>query len=115
MLVGWHVWLYFQPFSLIPGDQLWEIVAIGTVAPERVLIEKPLNAATGTNLVGTALSPDGPAHFAMPASPKDDGGTRQPGRKQADRPKPAGTLVLRRLRFFFHYHLTCAKPLPFRI
>jgi len=86
MLVGGRLWLYFQPFSPVPSKQLLKVVAVGTESLKRILVEEPLDAASGANLVGTTLGADRPAHLAMPAPPQKDGGASQPGRNQTDGP-----------------------------
>ena len=86
MFAGRLLRLCFHALSVIPRKEFLKIVAIGPVSPERNLIEQALDAAARTNLVGTALGANGPAHLAVPASPKDYGSPRQPGRHQTDRP-----------------------------
>ena len=78
-----------------------KVVAVGTVAAKDVFVEEVLDSAACADLVGAALGTDGPAHFAVPATAKDHGRSRETGGYQG--PEPAGALSLCRLRFFFHY------------
>jgi hypothetical protein len=39
------------------------------------------------------LGADGPAHFTVPAPPKDHGSTRHPGGQKAHGPEPARALL----------------------
>jgi len=80
VLFGGQLRLYFQPFSAVPSKELLEVVAVGAISPKGILIEKPLDAAAGADLIGAALRAYRPAHLAVPASPKNDGGTGQSGR-----------------------------------
>jgi hypothetical protein len=75
--------------SPLPSHQTLQVVAIWTIAAERLLIEKTLDTATHTDLVGIVFGPDRPAHLAMPAPPKDKyGSTRQTGGDEAKWPYP---------------------------
>lgn len=53
-----------------PGDKSAQIVAIGPIGTEVMLIKKAFDPAPEANLVGMVLRADGPAHFSMPASAK---------------------------------------------
>lgn len=67
------------PLGRIPGDQLIEVVTIGTDGAKGLFIEQALNAATQTYLIGVLVGSDRPAHLAMPATPeKDHPSPRQP-------------------------------------
>ena len=55
---------------LVPGNQSIEIVTIGPIRDERALIEQALGPASGANLVGVPLGPNGPAHLPVPAPPQ---------------------------------------------
>jgi hypothetical protein len=79
--------------SPIPGDQTTEIVAIGPIGLEELFIEKPLDAASGTDLIRIALRANRPAHLAVPATAKyHDCGAGQSGSHQAKRPLPTRLL-----------------------
>src|SRR5215475_5048565 len=90
--------LVFQSISSIPGKQLLKIVAIRTVAAKGILVEQTLDSAAGTNLVGTSLRSDGPAHPPVPATHAHKRRARQPSGHH--RPQPTLTLPFRRFRFF---------------
>jgi len=98
----------FQSFSTVNGKQTFKVVAIGAVASERILIKQAFDAAAGTHLVSTALRTDGPAHSAVPTTPKNDGRSGESGRHQSHGPKPLQPLGFRDARcllwFFFHSH-----------
>jgi len=100
--------LVFQSISPIPRKQPLKIVAVGTVAAEGILIEQTLDSATRTNLVGTALGSDRPAHLPVPATPQENRRARQPSGHQ--RPEPTRTLPFRGFRFFLHYQPERALP-----
>ena len=102
--------LVFQSISSIPGEQPLKIIAIRTVAAKGILVEQTLDSAAGTNLIGTSLGSDRPAHPPVPATPKENRRARQPSGHQ--RPQPARTLPLRRFRFFLHYQPERALPPP---
>jgi len=84
--------------GFIPGNQAIEIVAVRSVGAEGILIKETLDAAIEANLVGMVLSPDGPTHFAVPATAENDHpSTGQSSRQQAPRPEPPLPLL-----FFAH-------------
>jgi len=93
--------LCFHSLGAIPRKEPLKIVAVGPVSPKRILIEQSLDAATRADLVGAALRANGPAHFAVPASPKNYGSPSETRRHQPDRPQPPRTLALQRLGFVF--------------
>src|SRR5215469_3847410 len=99
MLVGRLLRLCFHPLSAIPCKKFLKIVAVRPVSSERILIEQSLDAATRAHLVGAALGANGPAHLAVPASPKNYGSSCKTRRHQPDRPQPPRTLAPQRLRF----------------
>jgi len=101
VLVGRLLRLCFHPLSAVPCKEFLKIVAVGPVSSKRFLIEQALDATARADLVSAALGANGPAHFAVPASPKDYGSPCQPGRHQPDRPQPPRTLALQRLGFVF--------------
>jgi len=51
-----------------------QIVAVGSVSAEILLIEKTLDAATQADLIGISVSANRPTHAAMPAAPQKDYG-----------------------------------------
>jgi hypothetical protein len=101
--------LLFHSISPIPRKQPLKIVAVGTVAAEGILIEQALDSAARTNLVGTTLGSDGPAHLPVPATPQEKRRARQPSGQQ--RPEPTPTRRFRGFRFFLHYQPERALPL----
>lgn len=52
----------------LPCDQVIDVVTVGPVAAESLLIEETLDAATQADLVGMFLDSYGPAHFLVPAA-----------------------------------------------
>jgi len=67
--------LEFLPLLAVPGNQFLQLVTVGTVAPESVLIEKALCAAAEANLVTVTRSPHRPAHPPMPAAAEQNRST----------------------------------------
>jgi hypothetical protein len=67
--------LIFQSLSLIPRNEVLEIVAVWTVSPKHILVEKPFDPTAGANLVGNALGANRPAHPAVPATTEYHRGT----------------------------------------
>lgn len=109
-MFGGHFYrLVFQSISPIPRKQPLKIVAIRTVAAKSILIEQALDSAARTNLVGTALGSDWPAHLPVPASSQKNRRARQPSGHQ--RPEPTRTLPFRGFRFFLHHQPERALPL----
>ena len=58
-------------FSSLPGDEPIQLVTVRTVGAECLFIEKPLDAAAEANLIRMLLVAHRPAHFAMPATAKN--------------------------------------------
>jgi hypothetical protein len=81
--------------SAIPGNQTIEIVAVGSVRTESLLIEQTLDATTQANLIRAILVANRPTHFAVPATAKDYNSRRsQPSRDHTERPQPTRLLFL---------------------
>ena len=81
--------------SSVPGNQAIEVVAVGAVGAEGLLIKQAFDAAAQANLIGVIVEAHGPAHLAVPAAAKDhDSGRAQAGGKHAQRPHPARLLFL---------------------
>lgn len=55
------------PFA-VPGKQALDVVAVGSVGGETVLIKQAFDAAAQANLVGVVLSANRPTHLSMPAA-----------------------------------------------
>ena len=91
-----------QTPCMVPRKQTLQLVAVGSESAKGVLVEQALNAATSADLIGTALGPDRPTHFAVPAAAEKYGNAGNPGRNQANGPEPAGALGFLRLFDFFH-------------
>jgi hypothetical protein len=82
-----------------PCNQTVKFVTIGAIGTKCFLVEKTLDPATQTDLVGTTLGANRPAHFAVPAAAKQyHAGTGQPRRQEAKGPQPLRLLVA-----FTHY------------
>jgi hypothetical protein len=62
--------LLFQSFSLIPGKESLQVIAVGTIPAKPVLVEQALDTAARTDLVCAALGTYRPAHLAVPAAPE---------------------------------------------
>jgi len=61
----------------VPGNQMIQIVAVGTVGTKGFLIKQALDATAEANLIGMLLEAHRPAHLAMPASAeKNNSGAR---------------------------------------
>jgi hypothetical protein len=81
--------------SEIPGDQAIEIVAVGSVGAEGLLIEQTLDAAAQANLIRMILEANRPTHLAMPAPAEDHHSSRaQPSSNHTQRPQPTRLLFL---------------------
>ena len=81
--------------TLFPGDQAIEIVTVGSVGAESILIEEALDTTIEADLVGMVLGPDGPTHLAVPATSEYHyPGARQTCCQQAPRPQPTTLLLL---------------------
>jgi len=91
-----------QTPCMVPRKQTLQVVAVGSVSAKGVLVEQALYAATSADLIGTALGPDRPTHFAMPAAAEKYGNAGNPSRNQANGPEPAGASGFLRLFDFFH-------------
>lgn len=88
---------------LVPGNQAIQIVAVGSVGAERLLIKQTLDAASQANLIGMILKAYRPTHPAVPAAAKYHYARRpQTGRNYTQRPQPTRLLVL-----IPHPHTTC--------
>ena len=46
---------YLQTPSMVPCQQMLELVAVRAISAKRVFVEQALDAAAGAHLVGTAL------------------------------------------------------------
>jgi hypothetical protein len=100
---------------MVPRQQTLNVVAVGSVSAKGILVEQALNAAARTYLVGTALGPDGPAHFAMPAAAEEYRDPGDSGRNQPNGPEPTGALSFLRLLDFFHRNPDQSGELLFSI
>jgi hypothetical protein len=103
----------FQPLGAIVSKQSLQIVAIGPVTTEGVLIEQAFDTAGGADLVGASLRTDGPTHLAVPAAAEQDGGASHTGREQSHGPQPTGTLRFFGARFlllFLIHNQPVRKP-----
>ena len=82
--------LGFLLASLGSGDKTIQIVTIGPVGAEGLLVEEPFDAAAQANLVGMALRANWPTRPAMPAAAKNENsGAGQAGREQSQMPGPS--------------------------
>lgn len=54
--------------SIGPGDQPIEVITIGPVSAEGVLVKQTLDTAAEADLVGITLGAHRPAHLAVPAT-----------------------------------------------
>jgi hypothetical protein len=91
--------------SAVAGNQATEIVAVGSVGAEVLLIEQPFDAAAQANLIRVILVPNRPTHFAVPATAEDHHSRRsQPSRDHTQRPQPT------RLLFLFTHLLQPVSP-----
>ena len=82
--------------SPVLHDEFIEIVAIGSVGAEGLLVKQTLDATAQANLIGMILEAYRPTHLAMPATAEDyDSSRSQPGRNYTQRPQPT--------RLLFHF------------
>ena len=82
--------------SPVLRDEFTEIVAIGSVRAEGLLVKETPDATTEANLIGMILETDRPTHLAMPATAEDyDSSRSQPRRNDSERPQPT--------RLLFHF------------
>lgn len=58
----------------LPGNELIQVVAVGAVSAEVLLIEEALDAAAQADLIRVLLETNWPAHFAMPATAQNQHG-----------------------------------------
>jgi len=54
--------------SSVPTDEAIQVIAVGPVAAEALLIEEPLDAASEANLVRVFVGANWPAHLLVPTS-----------------------------------------------
>jgi hypothetical protein len=81
--------------SAVAGNQAIEIVAVGSVGAESLLIEQTFYAAAQANLIRVILEPNRPTHFSVPATAEEhNSGSSQPSRDYTQRPKPTRLLFL---------------------
>jgi hypothetical protein len=91
--------------SSVPGNQPIEIVTIGSVRAEGLLIKQALDAAAQANLIRVILEANRPTHLAMPATTEDHYSSRsQPSSNHTQRPPPT------RLLFFFTHQPQPVSP-----
>jgi hypothetical protein len=77
-------------------DEFTEIVAIGSVGAEGLLVKQALDATAEANLIGMILETYRPTHLAMPATAEDyDSSRSQTRRNYSERPQPT--------RLLFHF------------
>jgi len=103
----------FQPLGAIVSKQSLQIVAIGPVTAEGVLIEQAFDTARGADLVGASLRTDGPTHLAVPAATEQNGGAGHTGGEQSHGPQPTGALRFFGARFlvlFLIHNQPAKKP-----
>ena len=82
--------------SPVLRDEFIEIVAIGSVGAEGLLVKQTLDATAQANLIGVILETHWPTHLAMPATAEDyDSSRSQPRRNYSERPQPT--------RLLFHF------------
>jgi hypothetical protein len=82
--------------SPVLRDEFIEIVAIGSVGAEGLLVKQALDATAQANLIGMILETHRPTHLAMPATAEDyDSSRSQPRRNYTQRPQPT--------RLLFHF------------
>ena len=93
MLRSIDICLMFFFLFPVPGYQALQFIAVRTVTLESILVEEAFGAATQANLIAVSGGAYGPAHPAMPTTPKQHGCPGQTGRHQAQRPQPSGALI----------------------
>ena len=85
--------LDFWTLGLAPlgSNQFVEIVVKRSVGPEPRLVEKSLDSAAQTNLIGMALGAHGPTHLAVPAAAQQQQrDSSQARRHSSGGPQPVG-------------------------
>jgi hypothetical protein len=96
--------------SPVLRDQFNEIVAIGSVGAEGLLVKQTLDATPQANLIGMILEAHRPTHLAMPATAEDyDSSRSQTRRNDSERPQPT------RLLFHLTHCTTCKSFQRLRI
>ena len=76
--------------GFFPSDESVQVIAERSKCAEGFLVEEAHGSAAQANLVRISLHPDGPTHFAVPAtSERDDGRSGQAGGYDSG-PPPAG-------------------------
>ena len=92
---GFYFRLNVPGWSAIPGNQTTEVVTVGSVCAEGLLIKQTLDAAAQANLIRVILEPNRPTHFAVPATAEDHNSrSSQPSRDHTKRPQPTRLLFL---------------------
>jgi len=82
--------------SPVLRDEFIEIVTIGSVGAEGLLVKETLDATAQANLIRMILEAHRPTHLAMPATAEDyDSSRSQPRRNYTQRPQPT--------RLLFHF------------
>lgn len=69
------LWFGLQSALLVgvtPCDEAIEFVTVGAVSAKGFFVEKALDAAGSANLIRVLLGADGPGHFGVPASAKEE-------------------------------------------
>ena len=83
----------------LPDNEPIKVVAVRSEGAKVLLVKKPLDPASETNLVRVFLNTNRPTHLAMPAAPQDHHGSARDARSHDSKgPRPA--------RFF----LLCTHP-----
>jgi len=68
----------------VASHQAIEVVTVGSVSAEGLLIKQAFDAAAQANLIGVILEADRPTHLAVPAAAEDHHSRRsQPGSNHA--------------------------------
>jgi len=71
----------------VPFNQVIEVVAIGSISAEILLIKQAFDAAAQTNLIGVIVEAHRPAHLTVPAAAEDHySSCSEPGGNHAKRP-----------------------------
>jgi len=85
----------FRDLRLVAGNQVMEIIAVGSVGAERLLIKQAFDAAPQANLIRVILEANRPAHLAVPAASKNHDSSRpEAGGNHSQRPQPARLLFV---------------------
>jgi len=88
----------FRLLRTIPSNKTLQLVSVGAIGLEGLLIKKPLDPTSQADLVGISLGTNRPTHLAVPASPQEnDCHSRQPRGDNAEGPHPVFLLFN-----FFH-------------